>query len=236
VEAGLRSYDKAMPEEINRVLTDYLSSLLLCPTVTAVGNLAAEGITQGVHNTGDVMYDAFLCYMPVADAKSTILQTLKLKPSAYVLATIHRSSTTDDPSKLSSILKAFEQMDETVVLPIHPRTKEAVDSLEIPGNLRIIPPVGYLDMLKLERNARMILTDSGGVQKEAYFAQVPCLTLRDSVQAEWRETVEAGANIWVGTDTESIIAGVRGDFSRMRPCTEFGEGKASEKIVELLTA
>ena len=236
VEAGLRSYDKAMPEEINRVLSDYLSSLLFCPTGTAVENLAAEGIAQGVHNTGDVMYDAFLYYLPIAEAKSTILQTLGLKPSEYLLATIHRASNTDNPGKLSSILKAFKKMDEIVVLPIHPRTKEAIDGLEIPDNLMIIPPVGYLDMLKLERNARMILTDSGGVQKEAYFAQIPCLTLRDSVQPEWRETVEAGANIWVGTDTERIIAGVRYDFSGMRPCTGFGDGKASRTMAGLLTS
>ncbi|MBI4283416.1 MAG: UDP-N-acetylglucosamine 2-epimerase (non-hydrolyzing) [Chloroflexi bacterium] len=234
VEAGLRSYDRAMPEEINRVLSDHLSSLLFCPTDTAVGNLAAEGITRGVHNTGDVMYDAFLHYLPIAEAKSTVLQKLGLKPSQYLLATIHRASTTDDRGRLGSILRAFERMDETVVLPIHPRTKQAIDDLEISGNLRVIPPVGYLDMLKLERNARMILTDSGGVQKEAYFAQVPCLTLRDSAQPEWRETVEAGANIWVGTDTEKIIAGVRGDFSGMRPCTEFGDGNASTRIAELL--
>lgn len=234
VEAGLRSYDRDMPEETNRVLSDHLSSLLFCPTVAAVQNLASEGITRGVHNTGDVMYDAFLRYLPVAERKSTILQQLGLKPSGYVLATIHRASNTDDPATLRSILNAFKEMDEIIVLPIHPRTKGAIEGLETPDNLRIIPPVGYLDMLKLERHARMILTDSGGVQKEAYFAQVPCLTLRDSFQPEWGETVAAGANIWVGTDTEKIIAGVGSDLSGMRPCTEFGDGKASEKIVELL--
>lgn len=236
VEAGLRSYDRAMPEETNRVLSDHLSSLLFCPTSAAVENLAVEGITRGVHNTGDVMYDAFLRYLPVAEAKSTILQKLGLKPSEYVLATIHRASNTDDPATLSSILKAFEEMGDVVVLPIHPRTKGAMNGLETPDNLRIIPPVGYLDMLKLERNARMILTDSGGVQKEAYFAQVPCLTLRDSFQPEWGETVEAGANIWVGTDTDKIIAGAKSDFSGMKPCTEFGDGNASGKITELLTS
>ena len=235
VEAGLRSYNRTMPEEINRVLTDHLSSLLFCPTDTAVRNLAREGITQGVHKVGDVMYDVALWGLESAERKSTILQTLRIEPGGYLLVTIHRPHNTDDPSNLGAIVSALNDVAETVVFPTHPRTQKALKHWGFcpNSNIRLIEPVSYLDMLVLEKNARLILTDSGGVQKEAYILGVPCVTLRE--ETEWVETVEAGWNILVGANREQIVAAVR----NFKPTGErpplFGDGNASRRIVEILT-
>lgn len=212
VEAGLRSFNKRMPEEINRVLTDHVSDILFCPTQTAVENLKNEGITKGVYLVGDVMFDALLHFSKISDMKSNILERLNIKPKEYYLATIHRAENTDDHERLKNILTAFSKMNEIVVFPIHPRTRKMInyygvgDLLEN-DNIKLIDPVGYLDMLKLEKNAKAILTDSGGVQKEAFWLKVPCITLRD--ETEWIETVDLGWNRLVGSDVEKILEAVR---------------------------
>jgi len=210
VEAGLRSFNRRMPEEINRVLTDHVSTLLFCPTQTAVDNLAAEGITQGVHLVGDVMHEALLWAAERARVQSTILERLGLGDKRYLLATVHRAENTDDPTRLRAILDAFAALDEPIVFPIHPRTQDRIEAFDLKSkikNLKSIAPVGYLDMVRLEQSARMILTDSGGIQKEAYWLGVPCVTLRD--ETEWVETVEAGWNVLAGAETERIVAAVR---------------------------
>lgn len=234
VEAGLRSFNREMPEEINRVLTDHVSQLLFCPAQKAVENLKLEGVTSGVHVVGDVMYDAVLRHSDTAEKKSSILKLLDLKPKQYLLATVHRASNVDDTAKLLNILETFAMLGETVVFPVHPRTRKAIESagFSIGGNVKLVEPVGYLDMLWLEKNARMILTDSGGVQKEAYWFATPCATLRE--ETEWVETVESGWNVVVGIERERILNTVR-NFSvpDSRP-NLFGDGDASQKIVRLL--
>jgi len=233
VEAGLRSFNREMPEEINRVLTDHVSDLLLCPTETAVRNLKAEGIVHGVHNTGDVMYDAVLYNRTLAADRSRIVQTLGLEPGAFFLATLHRPANTDHPDRLRAILGAFRRIGEPVVFSCHPRTQKALreQAQQVPPNVQIIEPVGYLDMLQLESQARAILTDSGGVQKEAYFCGVPCITLRE--ETEWVETVEAGWNQLVGADPERIVAAATHvQIPAERPAF-FGDGQAARRIVEL---
>lgn len=235
VEAGLRSFNKKMPEEINRIMTDHVSEFLFCPTDTAVENLKNENITRNVLNIGDVMYDAVLYNKELAQEKSTILVDLELEAKQYHLITIHRAENTDDVQNMKNILEAFAQIDEVKVWPMHPRTKHklAAYGLRVDAipNLKVIEPVGYLDMLTLESNAKKIITDSGGVQKEAYFMQVPCVTVRE--QTEWVETLETEANILVGTDVEKIVAAVKKD---VRPVYSdvFGDGKAAEKIVEAI--
>lgn len=234
VEAGLRSYNRCMPEEHNRVLTDHVADLLFCPTQTAVQNLAREGITRGVHNVGDVMYDAVLYNGGIAEKRSVILDRLALEPRGYLLATVHRAENTEDRARLAAILQAFGTIPELIIFPAHPRTRLALADweLSIPANVRIIQPVGYLDMLMLEKRARLILTDSGGVQKEAYFFGVPCITLRE--ETEWVETVEAGWNVVVGADAARIAAAVRDLRPSERPATVFGDGRASERMVDLI--
>jgi UDP-N-acetylglucosamine 2-epimerase len=252
IEAGLRSYNRAMPEEHNRVLTDHASQLLLCPTQTAVDNLAREGITRGVHLVGDVMYDSILHSAHLAEERSRILAELELSTQGYCLATVHRPRNTDDPERLRAILAALAEIAvrEPVVLPIHPRTRRAMESLGaggiVPleglgprgagsegGGLRVIGPLGYLDMLALERQARLILTDSGGVQKEAYFFAVPCLTFRE--ETEWPETVEADWNRLVGAKKQAIVEAASDFRPHGRPPQLFGTGHAAEEIVGLLT-
>jgi UDP-GlcNAc3NAcA epimerase len=236
VEAGLRSFDRAMPEEINRVLTDHVADLLFCPTETAVRNLAREGITEGVHNVGDVMYDAVLRNMDAVERSSHLLDSLDLQSASYLLATLHRASNTDDEENLSSILQALNETDETVVLPLHPRTRHAMERVGFTPSprLRVLEPVSYLEMLNLEKNARLVLTDSGGVQKEAYFFGVPCVTLRE--ETEWVETVQAGWNTLVGADKTRILNAVRTLEPQGQLPQVFGDGKASQKIVRHLQA
>jgi UDP-GlcNAc3NAcA epimerase len=212
VEAGLRSFNKRMPEEINRVLTDHVSDILFCPTQTAVENLKNEGITKGVYLVGDLMFDALLHFSKISDMKSNILERLNIKPKEYYLATIHRAENTDNYERLKNILTAFSKMDEMVVFPIHPRTRKMINYYGLDGllendNVKVIDPVGYLDMLKLEKNAKAILTDSGGVQKEAFWLKVPCITLRD--ETEWIETVNLGWNRLIGSNVEKILKAVR---------------------------
>lgn len=234
VEAGLRSFNRTMPEEHNRVLTDHCSTLLLCPSQGAADQLAREGITRGVRVVGDVMYDAALRSRAVAEQRSHIHAELGLARGSYVLATVHRAASTDDPAVLGGIIAALGALDAPVVFPVHPRTRAVLANLALPPSLRVIDPVGYLDMLMLESGARAILTDSGGVQKEAYFFGVPCLTLRD--ETEWTETVASGWNRVVGTQRDAIHAAWR---SLARPTTPpapiFGDGTAAAQIAAALT-
>ncbi len=241
VEAGLRSYNRRMPEEINRVLTDHVSDLLFCPTDTAVRNLAHEGITEGVCKVGDVMYDAFLFYRDLSARRSTILSDLGLKPGGYCLGTVHRQENTEDPQKLDNIFTAFEELareDCPFVVPLHPGTGKIIQprrqgDSHVP-QLKIIPPIGYLDMIALETQARIILTDSGGIQKEAFFAKVPCVTLRD--ETEWVETVEAGWNRLAGANARKIedafIAATSSEPEGH--ASLYGEGDASEILMQKL--
>lgn len=238
VEAGLRSYNREMPEEHNRVLADHCSDLLFCPTQTAVDNLEKEGITRGVHLVGDPMYDAVLQFSEIAGQHSSILEELGLTPKKYLLATVHRPYNTDIPENLSNIMAAFREAAETIVFPVHPRTRLKITELDglliqrggLP--LKLVDPVGYLDMLELERNARLILTDSGGMQKEAYFFGTPCLTLRP--ETEWVETVQTGWNQVVGVDRGLIMQGIkRTTWPENRP-ELFGDGRAAEAIAQLL--
>jgi UDP-N-acetylglucosamine 2-epimerase (non-hydrolysing) len=235
VEAGLRSFDRTMPEEINRVLTDHASDLLFVPTQTAVNHLKNEGISQGVFLVGDVMYDVLKQSIPIA-RKSQILKTLSIQPKEYYLATIHRPSNTDTLENLSTIIKVLFSADKQVIFPIHPRTKHFIKEhgLErsIGQNVKMISPVSYFDFLWLEQNAEKILTDSGGIQKESYLLKVPCITLRENT--EWVETIEDGWNILVGTNKEKI----RDAIQNFNPTGEqrelFGTGDASTKIVKIL--
>jgi UDP-GlcNAc3NAcA epimerase len=236
VEAGLRSFNRRMPEEINRLLTDHLSRLLFAPTATAVRNLHLEGIKEGVHEVGDVMYDAVLQHRELAKSKSALLQALGVQTKRYALTTVHRSENTDQPERLRDIFRALRAVarELPVVLPLHPRTRKALESMPVAPipNLIVIEPVSYLEMLLLESEARVILTDSGGVQKEAYFLRVPCLTLRD--ETEWKETVETGWNKVVGTRMEAILKAALeanpGDTDKH----PFGTGTASQKISDIL--
>ncbi|MFB3883675.1 MAG: non-hydrolyzing UDP-N-acetylglucosamine 2-epimerase [Thermodesulfobacteriota bacterium] len=251
VEAGLRSYRRSMPEEINRLLTDHLSTILFCPTAQAVKNLSKEGIRSGktktVKKVGDVMYDSILYYSEIAENRSTILEDLgfsnlqsAIYNPQYYLATLHRAENTDDPKKLKSILTALIEIGKNipVILPLHPRTRKMMETFRLPKRskeIHLIEPLPYLDMLKLERNAKAILTDSGGVQKEAYWFRVPCFTLRD--ETEWVETVQSGWNVLVGSRKEKIVKEVRCGWSRgIRPgrTGRFGDGRASKRIAQIL--
>ena len=234
VEAGLRSFNRSMPEEINRVIADHLSTLLFCPTDQAVANLKEEGITQGVHQVGDVMADALYVFADIARKKSTILDTLKLKQHEYALVTAHRSGNVDDKANLTAILKGLGKIKFPLVFPMHPRTKKmmAAFGLQAPANIKVIEPIGYLDMLMLEQNADCILTDSGGIQKEAYLLGVRCITLRE--ETEWVETVDAGWNCLTGADSAAIKA----RFDDFHPVNKrpqiYGDGHAADKIIDVL--
>ena len=221
VEAGLRSFNRRMPEEINRVLVDHVSTLLYCPTGTSVENLAREGITRGVENVGDVMYDAVLHVAARAHADSEILGRVGLADGTYAVATIHRAENTDDPEALSQRLDYLrrEASRQPIVLPLHPRTHRAVERAELSvEGLTVIPPCGYLDMHRLLLGATVVYTDSGGLQKEAYFHRTPCVTLRG--ETEWVETVACGWNrLWQGPD-----------YCRRRPIAEYGDGTAGRRI------
>jgi UDP-N-acetylglucosamine 2-epimerase len=239
VEAGLRSFNRAMPEEHNRVLTDHCADLLFCPTRTAVELLAREGVARGVHHVGDVMVDALRSHIARAQERSTILQTMGLAPKAYLLATIHRPYNTDVPENLRSIFGAFAEIcartGDSIVLPLHPRTRAVLSELgwRLPDGVRAIEPVGYLDMLALEQSARLVLTDSGGIQKEAYCMAVPCITLRP--ETEWVETVQAGWNVVVHADQAAIVhAALERAWPTSTPSPVFGDGHAADRIVSLL--
>ena len=235
IEAGLRSYDRRMPEEINRILTDHCSDLLFAPTRTAVENLMKEGITEGVYLTGDVMVDALKENIKIAERESIILNELNLKIKRYYLATIHRAENTDDFNNLGNIVNAFCET-EDLVFPCHPRTEKSLKKFNLWDKLtrkvKVVKPVGYLDMLMLEKNANKILTDSGGVQKEAYILKVPCITLRNTT--EWVETVEDEWNVLAGSNKEKVIE-MGCNFEPKRGQRNiFGDGNASKRIVRII--
>jgi UDP-GlcNAc3NAcA epimerase len=210
VEAGLRSFNRRMPEEINRVLTDHVSDALFCPTDQAVENLTAEGVTHGVYRVGDVMRDALLGQLTRGVPTDRLMTSYRLQPKRYVLATIHRAENTDDPEKLQALMGALAALDEPVLLPLHPRTRGALQRFGIApdgGQIRLAEPLSFSEMLAAEQAARVIVTDSGGVQKEAGWVGVPCVTVRE--ETEWVETVTTGWNVLVGTDSARIVDAVR---------------------------
>ena len=240
VEAGLRSFNRRMPEEINRIVADRISTLLFCPTTTAVKHLRDEGITEGVHQCGDVMFDVSLFYRERARARSGVLASLGVEGKRFALATCHRAENADDPARLGAIVSALQEIarEMPVVLPLHPRTRGRISEFGLGdrlANVRLIEPQSFIDMIALEQAAAVILTDSGGVQKEAFFFGVPCVTLRD--ETEWVETVEAGGNAVVGADAARIVdaaqraIGCAATDGRAQP---YGDGHAANRIVEQL--
>ncbi|MFB0565198.1 MAG: UDP-N-acetyl glucosamine 2-epimerase [Candidatus Aminicenantaceae bacterium] len=262
VESGLRSYNRKMPEEINRILTDHCSAVLFCPTENAVKNLMKEGfpniINKGilsdsssiellisdtelpvVINIGDIMYDTLLMGMEIAEKKSTILEKLDIKPNEYYLATIHRAENTDNKDRLRTIIDSFVEISEKypLIFPVHPRTRKILEEYNIPhsglNQVLLLDPISYFDMLILEKNAYKILTDSGGVQKEAYLMKIPCITLRD--ETEWIETVESGFNILSGITKEAIVTStLSSQFSQQAKKAIFGNGQTSQEMVKVL--
>lgn len=233
VEAGLRSFNMRMPEEINRMVTDRLSSILFCPTQTAVDHLRREGLSRGVHLTGDVMLDATRHFAGKAVVERPLGKILGDVPETFFLATIHRAENTDDPARLAAILRAFQQMETRVILPLHPRTRAIMGSFTVPQNVSLIEPVSYLSMLSLISGAKRVLTDSGGLQKEAIWLNTPCVTLRD--ETEWVETLSGGWNQLTGANTDSIVNAVNSDPEGKAP--SFGNaprGTASDLITRLL--
>jgi len=234
VEAGLRSYNRSMPEEINRIVSDHLSNLLFCPTEQAVRNLSTEGVKENVHLVGDVMADALFSFKKIANNQSRILELLNLQPKKYVLATAHRGENVDDKKNLSQIIDGLRGIDQVIILPLHPRTKKMVDifNLSFPENVRVVDPVGYLDMLVLEENAECILTDSGGIQKEAYLLGVRCITMRE--ETEWVETVDAGWNFLAGANHEKIKNSFYDFYPGENRPQIYGSGDAADKIVQVI--
>ncbi|HEY8770300.1 MAG TPA: UDP-N-acetylglucosamine 2-epimerase (non-hydrolyzing) [Thermoleophilaceae bacterium] len=239
VEAGMRSFDRAMPEELNRVLTDHAADLLLCSTETAMANLAREGLRERAHLVGDVMADVSLAFRDIAAERSRILAERGLEPGGYLAVTAHRAGNVDDPDRLRLLVELLESLPGRVVLPLHPRTRARLEGagllerLERAEGLDLAPPVGYLDFLELVRNARTVLTDSGGVQKEAYLLGVPCVTLRDTT--EWVETVEAGWNVLVDLDSAAALAALEREPPAERP-ELYGGGHAAERVCDVLSA
>ena len=234
VEAGLRSFDRSMPEELNRVLTDHCATLLFCPTETAMRHLAAEGLSENARLTGDIMFDSLQQHRELLEDRTGLIEGMGLQRNGYFLATVHRAANTDDPQALAGIVEALGDLRDAVVLPLHPRTKAALQTADIhlPPNVKEIAPVGYLDMLALQLHARMVLTDSGGVQKESYLLGTPCVTLRQ--ETEWPETLANGWNVLAGADPKRIVEAAR----RPRPQEEaphvFGDGRSAQRMVDLL--
>ena len=238
IEAGMRRYDKSIPEEINRVLVDHCSNLLFCSTQTAVDNLTKEGIINGVYLVGDVMCDALLHNIRIAETNTDIMDRLMLKPNSYLLATIHRPENTDNRTSLRNIIEALANSGEKMVFSIHPRTLKCLneyglyDKVRQANNITPTAPLSYLDFIKLLKNAKAIVTDSGGIQKEAHLLQIPCISVRNSTP--WVETVEDGWNVLVDADREKIVREIK-EFKPNRPQRNlYGDGKASEKIRDIL--
>lgn len=237
IEAGLRSFNRAMPEEVNRILADHVSRLLFCPSPAAAGHLAREGITAGVEVVGDVMHDALQHFSARARATSTVLARLGLAPEDYYVATVHRAELTDHPGRLLALLATLDRLDRPVILPLHPRTRARLDAAgpsPAPGGaLRLVEPLGYLDMLRLMGDCRRVLTDSGGLQKEAYWLGKPCLTLR--AETEWTETIAAGWNWLVHDDPARIGAALHAPPPAAHPPL-YGDGRAAARIAAALRA
>jgi UDP-GlcNAc3NAcA epimerase len=223
LEAGLRSFNKKMPEELNRILTDHMSTLLLCPSLSAVEQLSREGIRAGAHNVGDVMFDAILMFKERAIRRSTILDRLDLQGKPYSVVTIHRAENTDDAERLGRMLAYVQSQHSAIVFPIHPRTRQKIIDFKLStGGMTVIDPVGYIDMIQLVSGADTLMTDSGGLQKEAYFLGRPCVTLRD--ETEWTETITHGWNrLWTSAE-----------YAPRSPISAYGNGRAGEKVALLL--
>jgi len=237
IEAGMRSFNKRMPEEINRIVTDHISDILFCSTNTAVKNLQTEGIQKHIYLVGDIMLDAFLNVLKYADKKSKVLYTHKLVPKQFSLLTIHRASNTDNPRNLSSIIYALIKSKQKIIFPVHPRTMKYLKRYRLlkaikSSSIKIIEPISYLDMIKLQKESRHILTDSGGIQKEAYFLKIPCITLRH--ETEWVETLQYGWNMLVGTDSKKILTAIQQFKPNKKHPSLYGQGKCSEKIVKII--
>lgn len=249
VEAGLRSFNRAMPEEINRIVADHVSDLLLCPTRAAVDQLAREGVTRNVQFTGDVMLDAAKMFCAAASQRSGLLEEMRITPRGFMLATIHRAENTDSLERMHDLVTMLCRLERPTVFSMHPRLRNKLQQqpeyqslnrqLVAATHVRIVNPLPYVDMLRLETSARLVLTDSGGVQKEAYFVGTPCLTLRD--ETEWTETLQNGWNRVVGTSPEKILPLVESLWSANgaspagRPMlAAFGDGRASDRIVQIL--
>lgn len=246
IEAGLRSYNRRMPEEQNRVLTDHVSDFLFCPTETAAKQLASEGIRDGVFIVGDVMYDAVLRNLEIAEKKQSFqkyvkelepigMDRLEAVPGEYYLATIHRAENTDDIARLRAILNGLSSLSLPVIMPIHPRTRKLISERRLKtDNIRFVEPIGYLAMLMMTKNAKKVITDSGGLQKEAYFLKTPCVTVRE--QTEWVETLEDGWNVLCSADAERIKSCCEQGFHPQTPQnpSAFGDGNAAGKIGKIL--
>jgi len=237
VEAGMRSFDRSMPEELNRVLTDHASDLLLCSTGTAVMNLEHEGASGEIELVGDVMADVSLAFRDIAEERSAILDDLGVEPSSYLVATAHRAGNVDRVERLEQLVDLLAALPGPVIFPVHPRTRARLEAAGLSDRLgdgvRLVPPLGYLDFLKLARHARAVLTDSGGVQKEAYLLGVPCVTLRDTT--EWVETVESGWNVLVDLDRDAALAALERTPPAERP-ELYGGGHAAQRVCEVLAA
>jgi UDP-N-acetylglucosamine 2-epimerase len=236
VEAGMRSFDRTMPEELNRVLTDHASDLLLCSTPTAVQNLEREAARGEVHLVGDVMADVSLAFRDIASERSTVVGDLDLDPGDYLVVTAHRAGNVDRPESLERLVDLLAALPGTVVFPLHPRTRARLEQaglMDRLGGLVLTAPLGYLDFLELARHSRAVLTDSGGVQKEAYLLGVPCLTMRDTT--EWTETVDAGWNVLVGLDREATLAALERTPPAERP-ELYGGGRAAQRVCDVVSA
>jgi UDP-GlcNAc3NAcA epimerase len=236
VEAGMRSFDRTMPEELNRVLTDHTSDLLLCSTATAVANLEREGAAGEIQLVGDVMADVSLAFQDIAEERSRILEELGLEPGGYLVVTAHRAGNVDDPERLEALVGVLEALPPPVAFPVHPRTRARLEAAGLERRLdalTLLPPLGYLDFLKLARHARAVLTDSGGVQKEAYLLGVSCVTMRNNT--EWVETVEAGWNTLVDLDPVATLAALEARPPAERP-ELYGGGHAAERVAEVIAA
>jgi UDP-N-acetylglucosamine 2-epimerase (non-hydrolysing) len=232
VEAGLRSFNREMPEEINRVVTDHISDLLFAPTKTAVSNLKKEGVKDGVHLTGDCMYDALL-YNKKLSSKSTVVKDLGLEPEGYLVATVHRPSNTDVEKNLKSIITAFSKAPSPVVFPVHPRTRKMIKRFKLnTKNVKMIDPVGYLEFIALQANSDGVVTDSGGIQKEAYLLKRRCITLRN--ETEWVETVKDGWNTLVGPNQKKILDAMKKFHPKKKHSNPYGDGEAAKKMVKII--
>lgn len=238
VEAGMRSFDRHMPEELNRVLADHASDLLFCSTQTAVDNLTAENVREGVHLVGDVMADVALAFLPAAEERSTALDDNGVAPGEYALMTVHRAGNVDDPARLERVVDLAERLPLPAVFPVHPRTRARLRAAGLEERLEaavtVTPPLGYLAFLKLARHARVLLTDSGGVQKEAYLLGTPCVTLRSTT--EWVETVEHGWNALVDLDVEAALAALERPIPAAERPELYGGGRAADRICAVLAA
>lgn len=239
IEAGMRSFDRGMPEEYNRVLTDHSSDLLLCSTPVAVQNLGREGLVDGVHLVGDVMADVALAFLPLAEQRSTILDDHGLQAAEYFLVTAHRAGNVDDPARLLALVEVLEALPARIVFPVHPRTRARLgaarlfERLDSAPHVELCAPVGYLDLLKLARHARAVVTDSGGLQKESYVLGTPCVTLRDAT--EWVETVDAGWNVLVDLSPEAALRAVQASPPDDRPDL-YGGGLAGQRVCDAIAA